>query len=176
MIDPQMIQSNKDTNIGDTKTSDKQCMNNTSYNNINEHQQMNNVNDSNNSVKQHMNNTSYVINNTNIFDYNNNNDTNANNTYDNNTNVKHNMNIINNDNNCLIIIDQIDKLRNDIMNININLTQINALCNTLIKNYNSVNNYIKHYNNKPYKQNNNKNKNKSFNAMKYLITSNSSDD
>ena len=161
MIDPQMIQSNKDTSIGDTNT----------Y----EQQQINNVNEHNKNNDTTMNNTSYVINNTNIFDYNNISDKQDINNISYNNTYEHNKN---NDNNYLIIIDQIDKLRNDIMNININLTQINALCNTLIKNYNSVNNYIKHYNNnnKPYKQNNNKNKNKSFNAMKYLITSNSSDD
>lgn len=158
-----MIQSSKDNLNHGTNTNEHSKNNNTNninkvMNNIDTQTTINNISD---------NNISYVISNTNIFDYNN---------HDTKT-YEQQMNIINN-NNYLVIVDQIDKLRNDIMNININLTQINALCNTLIKNYNSVNNYIKHYNNnnKPYKQNNNKNKNKSFNAMKYLITSNSPDD
>ena len=124
-------------------------------------------NDENN--EQTQNNKHYEINNFNIFDYNvddKNNDINK---------VYHSNKII---------INQMDKLHNEILNININLSQINALCNTLIKNYNNIDKYIKNNNNankydKICKTNNSNGKNRMqiSKTTKYnIIMSNSSDD
>lgn len=125
-------------------------------------------NDENNEQTQN-NEKHYEINNFNIFDYNvddKNNDINK---------VYHSNKII---------INQMDKLHNEILNININLSQINALCNTLIKNYNNIDKYIKNNNNvnkydKIYKTNNPNGKNRMqiSKTTKYnIIMSNSSDD
>ena len=125
-------------------------------------------NDENNEQTQN-NEKHYEINNFNIFDYNvddKNNDINK---------VYHSNKII---------INQMDKLHNEILNININLSQINALCNTLIKNYNNIDKYIKNNNNvnkydKICKTNNSNGKNRMqiSKTTKYnIIMSNSSDD
>lgn len=124
-------------------------------------------NDENN--EQTQNNKHYEINNFNIFDYN---------VEDKNNDI----NKVYNSNK--IIINQMDKLHNEILNININLSQINALCNTLIKNYNNIDKYIKNNNNvnkydKIYKTNNPNGKNRMqiSKTTKYnIIMSNSSDD